>query len=355
MSCLPGSPVWSPSRRVPRPRDRPGRNPPCTARSARAFPESRSAPARPDRECRFISTPSRDQVCQPVHTRSVGRWRKLPPGREAARRRPMAQRLNGQPHSPSVTARLERASHGQNRSPILLGSNPNRSPRANPIDRHQEVSSCPSLLPFVCPARVVVLRNRTVLAAMTNKQSAEDGTLSAAEIRWLAHRAAGGFGIVTTAATHVTPGGKSWSGEMGVWSDHHLPGLTELASAIRAEGAGESGPDLPRRPPGSPGMHRPTTRVGQRCAGRRANRSARALSDSEVEALVDAFVEAAIRCARPDSTAWSSMVPTATSSANPWARRPTAAPTVGAETCPDAHAFCRPSSPESAPRPLRTS
>ena len=44
------------------------------------------------------------------------------------------------------------------------------------------------------------LRNRAVLAAMTNKQSRDDGVLSDEEIRWLLRRAEGGFGIVTTAA-----------------------------------------------------------------------------------------------------------------------------------------------------------
>ena len=47
------------------------------------------------------------------------------------------------------------------------------------------------------------LRNRTVVAAMTNKQSRPDGVLSDEEIRWLLRRAEGGFGIVTTAAAHV--------------------------------------------------------------------------------------------------------------------------------------------------------
>ena len=47
------------------------------------------------------------------------------------------------------------------------------------------------------------LRNRAVVAAMTNKQSNEDGSLSDEEINWLLRRADGGFGIVTTAASHV--------------------------------------------------------------------------------------------------------------------------------------------------------
>ena len=43
---------------------------------------------------------------------------------------------------------------------------------------------------------------------MTNKQSHADGILSDEEINWLVKRAEGGFGIITTAATHVVPEGK---------------------------------------------------------------------------------------------------------------------------------------------------
>ena len=85
---------------------------------------------------------------------------------------------------------------------------------------------------FTLPRTGRILRNRTVLAAMTNKQSEDDGTLSDAEIEWLLMRARGGFGIVTTAATHVHPGGKSWDGERGVWGEHHIPRLTAPRSLI---------------------------------------------------------------------------------------------------------------------------
>ena len=151
---------------------------------------------------------------------------------------------------------------------------------------------------FRLPRTGRVLRNRSVLAAMTNKQSAEDGTLSPAEIQWLAKRAAGGFGIVTTAATHVTPGGKSWSGEMGVWSDHHLPGLTQLASAIRAEGAVSLAQIF------HGGRRAPREWTGQQpvsasdVPGDDRTEAARMLTDAEVNALVTAFVEAAVRCER---------------------------------------------------------
>ena len=64
----------------------------------------------------------------------------------------------------------------------------------------------PASSEFILPRTGRVLRNRTALAAMTNKQSEEDGTLSDAEIAWLVRRAEGGFGIVTTAATPVVTG-----------------------------------------------------------------------------------------------------------------------------------------------------
>ena len=90
---------------------------------------------------------------------------------------------------------------------------------------------------YVFPKRGFISKNRSLLAAMTNKQSHEDGTLSDEEITWLTRRAKDGFGIVTTAASHVSELGKGWIGEMGVWSDNHLEGLTKLASSLKQHGS----------------------------------------------------------------------------------------------------------------------
>ena len=57
---------------------------------------------------------------------------------------------------------------------------------------------------YVFPRTKKEIRNRSVLAAMTNKQSHHDGTLSDEEINWLTRRAKDGFGIITTAATHLS-------------------------------------------------------------------------------------------------------------------------------------------------------
>ena len=79
--------------------------------------------------------------------------------------------------------------------------------------------------------------NRLWLAPMTNMQSAEDGTLSDDELRWLELRARGGFGVVETCAAHVTPGGQGWKGELGIFDDRLLPGLERLAASLSALGA----------------------------------------------------------------------------------------------------------------------
>ena len=79
--------------------------------------------------------------------------------------------------------------------------------------------------------------NRVVLAPMTNSQSHADGTLSDEELHWLEVRARGGFGVVETCAAHVALDGQGWEGELGVYDDRLLPGLTRLATAIKAPGA----------------------------------------------------------------------------------------------------------------------
>ena len=76
------------------------------------------------------------------------------------------------------------------------------------------------------------VRNRTVLAAMTNKQSHANGVISDEEIQWLVRRAEGGFGIITTAAANVSIHGQGWEGELGVFDDMHIDRLKILTNKI---------------------------------------------------------------------------------------------------------------------------
>ncbi|MDG1847885.1 MAG: NADH:flavin oxidoreductase, partial [Candidatus Marinimicrobia bacterium] len=86
--------------------------------------------------------------------------------------------------------------------------------------------------PYVFPRTKKKIRNRSVLAAMTNKQSHRDGTLSDEEINWLTRRAKDGFGIITTAATHVSKNGQGWEGEFGVYKDSFIDRLKVLTDSI---------------------------------------------------------------------------------------------------------------------------
>lgn len=138
------------------------------------------------------------------------------------------------------------------------------------------------------------MRNRLMLAPLTNLQSHADGTLSDDEYRWLVMRAQGGFGLVMTCATYVQPAGKGFAGQLGIWSDRHLNGLERLAQGINAAGglssvqlhhAGRRSPhDLVGGAPVAPWQDEET--------------GARALSTAEVEQVIEDFVCAAERAER---------------------------------------------------------
>ena len=80
------------------------------------------------------------------------------------------------------------------------------------------------------------LKNRLVLAPLTNGQSQENGELGEDELRWMSMRARGGYGMLFTCASHVQENGKAYSGQLGIWADRHVAGLARLARAMKAEG-----------------------------------------------------------------------------------------------------------------------
>lgn len=82
-----------------------------------------------------------------------------------------------------------------------------------------------------------VARNRITLAPLTNGQSGEDGVCSADELRWLERRAQSGYAIVMTCASHVSAAGKGFQGQLGCFSDVHIPGLRQASSMIASYGA----------------------------------------------------------------------------------------------------------------------
>lgn len=143
-------------------------------------------------------------------------------------------------------------------------------------------------------ARGPAWRNRFMLAPLTNLQSHADGTLSEDEFNWLTHRATGGFGLVMTCAAHVQAAGQGFPGQLGVFSDDHLAGLSRLAAEIRARGA-VSSVQLHHA-----GIRSPAALIGEAPHGpsEDAETGARALGLAEVEALREDFIAAAVRADR---------------------------------------------------------
>jgi 2,4-dienoyl-CoA reductase-like NADH-dependent reductase (Old Yellow Enzyme family) len=142
-------------------------------------------------------------------------------------------------------------------------------------------------------ARGPAMRNRLMLAPLTNQQSHADGRLSDDEFRWLTKRAVGGFGLVMTAASHVQPVGQGFPGQLGIFGEEHLEGLTRLAAGIRAQGA-----------LCAVQLHHAGNRASKELVGTpvfpsdHRESGARALSQGEVERLRDDFIAAAGRAER---------------------------------------------------------
>lgn len=142
-------------------------------------------------------------------------------------------------------------------------------------------------------ARGAPMKNRFMLAPLTNRQSHADGTLSDAERNWLEMRAAGGFAMTMTAAAHVEAAGQGFTGQLGAFDDAQEEGLAALAAAIRAKGSLSS---LQLHHAGS--RAEPSVVAAPVAPSAVAERGVRALSEPEVEALRDDFVAAARRADR---------------------------------------------------------
>lgn len=137
------------------------------------------------------------------------------------------------------------------------------------------------------------MKNRFMLAPLTNCQSHADGTLSDEEFHWLTMRADGGFGLTMTCAAHVQARGQGFPGQLGIFGDQHIEGLTRLASTIKAKGS------LAAVQLHHAGNRSPKDLVGDVvCPSDDPATGARALTLAEVEQLRDDFIAAAKRAER---------------------------------------------------------
>ena len=152
----------------------------------------------------------------------------------------------------------------------------------------------PDMFDSLAFARGPAMKNRFMLAPLTNLQSHVDGRLSDDEFNWLRMRAVGGFGHTMTCAAYVLRSGQGFSGQLGICSDDHLPGLTRLADAIRAAGS-VSSVQLYHG-----GMRSPAELIGHTpwCPSDNEEFKARAMSVAEIEQSIAAFIAAAERAER---------------------------------------------------------
>ena len=160
--------------------------------------------------------------------------------------------------------------------------------RPKPARLEPEVSRLFESVTFL---RGQTMKNRFMLAPLTNCQSEPDGRLSATEQRWLSLRAQGGFGMVSTCATHVQAIGQGFPGQLGVYGDQHVEGLRGLARALIAEDS------LAVVQLYHGGIRSPRELIGETPVGcsEDARLGARALTTQEVEQVIEDFVCAAKR------------------------------------------------------------
>jgi len=154
-----------------------------------------------------------------------------------------------------------------------------------------ETMAEPKPVKFACG---LTMKNRFMLAPMTNCQSHDDGALSDDEFRWLTMRAKGGFGLTMTCAAHVQRVGQGFPGQLGIYSDTLLPGHERLAKAITEYGS------LAVIQLHHAGFRSPAELIGEAPVGPSDNekRGCRGLNTEEVQRLRDDFIAAAIRAKR---------------------------------------------------------
>lgn len=131
------------------------------------------------------------------------------------------------------------------------------------------------------------VKNRIVIPPMV--VYTYDEYANEARLAHYARLAAGGSGLVIVEATCVTDGGQLCEGQLGIWDDRHIDGLTKLAAVIHENGAkafiqihhagvvGSHGHDCPDE-----------YRLSDSVTGRK-------LSIAEIEAITQQFIDAGER------------------------------------------------------------
>jgi 2,4-dienoyl-CoA reductase-like NADH-dependent reductase (Old Yellow Enzyme family) len=82
----------------------------------------------------------------------------------------------------------------------------------------------------------ITLKNRIVMSPMC-QYSSKDGFANDWHLVHYGTRAVGGTGLILQEATAVTPEGRITPGDLGLWSDEHLAGLSRIVNLIHLHGS----------------------------------------------------------------------------------------------------------------------
>lgn len=134
------------------------------------------------------------------------------------------------------------------------------------------------------------MRNRFMLAPLTNQQSGLDGHPSIYDQNWIRQVAEGGYALIQTGAATVEAGGIGFARQLGVHNDSLMVGLREMAASIRSGGA-LSAVQLHHA------GHRARREVGgvPAPASSRTLSGTKALTTEQIERIRDSFIAAARR------------------------------------------------------------
>jgi 2,4-dienoyl-CoA reductase-like NADH-dependent reductase (Old Yellow Enzyme family) len=82
----------------------------------------------------------------------------------------------------------------------------------------------------------IILKNRIVMSPMC-QYSATDGLVNDWHMVHYGSRAAGGAGLIIQEATAVLPEGRISPGDLGIWSDDHIPPLQKIVRFVHNHGS----------------------------------------------------------------------------------------------------------------------
>lgn len=83
---------------------------------------------------------------------------------------------------------------------------------------------------------LTIRRNRIVMSPMC-QYVANEGMADDWHLIHLGSRASGGVSLVMVEATAVTRDGRISPGDLGIWSEEHVPPLAEIAKFLKSQGA----------------------------------------------------------------------------------------------------------------------